>query len=188
MSAIQDQIRAAALAQGVDPAIALAVAQQESGFNQAARGTSGEIGIFQLMPGTATGLGVNPYDQAQNIQGGISFLASLYKQFGDWTKALVGYNAGPAAVIGGTAPSASLAYARSVLGKSAAYGTTPDVNLPPAQGSDSYYSGGVVGAGTYFGSAYTATSILGDLGQIPTWVWLGLVASIGILVVVKNRD
>jgi|GEM_PF-5639598 len=50
---IQNQISQEALAQGVPPSIALAVAQKESSFNPNAVGAAGEIGLFQLMPATA---------------------------------------------------------------------------------------------------------------------------------------
>src|ERR1700690_3086870 len=99
LSATQQQIVNAALAAGVDPAIALAVAQTESGFNQGAIGSSGEVGIFQLMPATAAGLGVNAYDLAGNIQGGIAYLGQMYSQFGNWNDALAAYNWGPANVM-----------------------------------------------------------------------------------------
>lgn len=79
---------------GISPAIALAVAQRESGFNQAARGTKGDTGIFQLMPNTAAGLGVDATDATQNIRGGVSYLAMLYRRYGDWNKALEAYNWG----------------------------------------------------------------------------------------------
>ena len=78
-------IYAQSLAQNVPPAIALAVAQQESGISQwtpsgnLVTGTSGEIGVFQIMPATAQGLGVDPTDVDQNISGGISLLSQLYE-------------------------------------------------------------------------------------------------------------
>lgn len=95
-----DQIRAlivsTAQTYGLDPNLALAVAQRESGFNQNARGTSGEIGVFQLMPATAADLGVDPYDVVQNIQGGVRYLKQMLNLFGgDVSKALAAYNAGP---------------------------------------------------------------------------------------------
>ena len=89
-----------ALTSGVPPAIALAVAQKESGVSQwtssggLVTGSSGEIGVFQLMPGTAASLGVDPTDLTQNIQGGITFLAQLYQKYGDWAQALSAYNSG----------------------------------------------------------------------------------------------
>src|SRR6185503_10835256 len=95
VSAITDLISTTAARLGVPLSIALAVAQRESGLNQNARGAAGEIGVFQLMPGTAAGLGVNPYDLNQNVEGGIRYLADNYRRFGDWELALQAYNGGP---------------------------------------------------------------------------------------------
>src|SRR4051812_21972426 len=85
---ISDDIASAASRYNVPPSVALAVAQRESGLNQNARGTSGEIGVFQLMPGTASDLGVNPSDLAQNIDGGVRYLSQMFQKFGDWRLAL----------------------------------------------------------------------------------------------------
>jgi soluble lytic murein transglycosylase-like protein len=109
-TSIQSLITSVANQFGVPPSIALAVAQKESGFNQAAVGSSGEIGVMQLMPATAAGLNVNPSDLNQNVQGGVSLLSSLYQQFGNWGDALAAYNAGP------THLAAGRSYASSVLG------------------------------------------------------------------------
>ena len=85
---------------GLNPALALAVAQQESGFNPNAVSKAGAQGVMQLMPGTAAQLGVtNPLDPAQNVQGGVTYLNQLLAQFGgDQAKALAAYNWGPANV------------------------------------------------------------------------------------------
>ncbi len=115
-SSIQSLITSVATQLGVPPSIALGVAQQESGFNQAAVGAAGEIGVFQLMPATAAGMNVDPSDLTQNVQGGVSLLASLYQEYGNWTQALEAYNAGPTAVNQGTVPSSSVSYASSILG------------------------------------------------------------------------
>ena len=126
LTAIQQQIVSAANSAGVDPGIALAVAQQESGFNQGAIGSSGEIGIFQLMPATAAGLGVNPADPMQNIQGGIAYLQQLYSKFGDWNDALAAYNWGLGNVLssGGVYPASVVGYIGSVLSKASSYGAS----------------------------------------------------------------
>lgn len=50
------------------------------------------------MPSTAKGLGVNPYDSAQNVLGGAKYLRSMIDQFGDVKTALAAYNAGPGRV------------------------------------------------------------------------------------------
>jgi soluble lytic murein transglycosylase-like protein len=115
-SSIQSLITSVANQLGVPSSIALAVAQKESGFNQNAVGAAGEIGVMQLMPATAAGLGVDPTDLNQNVEGGVSLLATLYQQYGNWTQALEAYNAGPTAVNQGTVPSSSVSYASSILG------------------------------------------------------------------------
>ena len=79
---------------GVEPAIMLSIAKTESGFRQEARGASGSIGVFQLMPGTAKHLGVNPYDLNDNIKGGILYYKSMYNILGSMEQAVAAYNLG----------------------------------------------------------------------------------------------
>lgn len=110
-----DLISAAAAKYGVPPSLALAVAQRESGLNQSAVGTSGERGVFQLMPGTAQQLGVDPTDLSQNVDGGVRYLSQMYSQFGDWRTALEAYNGGPGNVSRGTVSSAAQGYADAIL-------------------------------------------------------------------------
>ena len=89
-------ITAAALRYGVDPSLAVAQARAESNLNQAAMSPAGAIGVMQLMPATAAWLGVDPYNLAQNIDGGVRYLAMMLQQFGgDVKKALAAYNWGP---------------------------------------------------------------------------------------------
>lgn len=134
-TSVQSLITSVANQLGVPPSIALGVAQKESGFNQAAVGQAGEIGVFQLMPATAAGLNVNPSDLNQNVQGGVSLLASLYQQFGNWTEALEAYNAGPAAVNAGAVPASSVSYASSILG-SISLDSTPAVSASDSLTAD----------------------------------------------------
>lgn len=91
---IQSQIADTANRYGVPVEIALGVAKTETNFDQSKIGGKGEIGMFQLMPSTAKELGVDPYDLTGNIEGGVSYLAKMFARFGDWSKAILAYNAG----------------------------------------------------------------------------------------------
>ena len=96
---VVDEIVNQAIENGVEPALAVAIAKNESGFNQNAISPVGAIGIGQLMPDTATSLGVNPYDWKQNILGMIKYIKELWETFdGDIAKVIAAYNAGSAAV------------------------------------------------------------------------------------------
>ena len=95
----------------VDPLLVTALFHQESAFNMAAYSRTGAIGISQLQPETATGLGFDAADPKQNVEGGIKYLAlqlSRFRSAGEWapTYAVAAYNAGPEAVIkyGGIPP------------------------------------------------------------------------------------
>jgi hypothetical protein len=106
-SDIEQLIRNQATAQGLDPNFAVAVAKTESSLNPNAISPKGAIGLFQLMPTTAEGLGVDPTDPTQNIQGGVTLLSQLLTKYnGDTSLALAAYNAGPGAVskYGGVPP------------------------------------------------------------------------------------
>ena len=125
---------------GLDPNIALQVAQIESGLNQNARGAAGEIGVFQLMPATAADLGVNPYNLNENIQGGVRYLKQLLNQFGNLPQALAAYNAGPMRVSQASTagsnwfsgiPATTRSYVNTIL---AALGISTSTPTPAATG------------------------------------------------------
>ena len=123
---VQAELLAAAAQYGVPSQVMLNVAQTESGGNQAAIGpmtSSGEqaVGVMQLMPSTAIGLGVNPYDEVDNINGGAMYLSQMYRQFGSWNLAVAAYNDGPGniqQVLAGTKtlPTETANYVQKVLG------------------------------------------------------------------------
>ncbi|MCD4784429.1 MAG: lytic transglycosylase domain-containing protein [Candidatus Eremiobacteraeota bacterium] len=85
-----------------DPFLITALMSVESAFNMRAISPVGAIGLGQLMPGTASMLGVNPHNPDQNIDGSVRYLMYQMKR---WQKsgtpvvfALASYNAGPGAV------------------------------------------------------------------------------------------
>lgn len=83
------------LEMGLDPALALSIAQKESNFKHESRSRYGAVGVFQLMPRTASKMGYNPYSLNDNIKAGITYYKQMYKMFGSIELALAAYNAGP---------------------------------------------------------------------------------------------
>lgn len=73
-----------------------AIAKTESNFNPSAVSHAGAVGVMQLMPQTAAGLGVtNSYDARENILGGAKYISSLLEKYnGDVALSLAAYNAG----------------------------------------------------------------------------------------------
>ena len=92
----------------LDPDLVNSVIKAESGFNVRARSPKGAQGLMQLMPGTASQLGVpNAYDPQANVDGGTKYLRELLEKYNfDLVKALAAYNAGPQRVtqFGGVPP------------------------------------------------------------------------------------
>jgi len=94
------EIREAALRHGVPERLVSAVIRVESGFNPRAVSSKGARGLMQLMPGTASLLGVrNSFDPQENIDGGVRHLRGLMDRFPNSLPfALAAYNAGEQAV------------------------------------------------------------------------------------------
>ncbi len=99
-TAFQNEVKAAAQEFGVEEAVIRAIMHAESAYNPNALSRVGAQGLMQLMPATARRFGVsNAFDPAQNIRGGVEYLAWLLKRFnGNLTLAAAGYNAGEGAV------------------------------------------------------------------------------------------
>ena len=101
----QNAVRVAEAAKkaGVDPQLAVAIAFKESGLRMnAPRGSSGEIGIMQVMPATGKGMGFSEQDLSdpqKNIEAGVKYLKqALSETDGDTKLAAAYYNGGPGAL------------------------------------------------------------------------------------------
>jgi len=89
----------AARQHGVPPALVKAVIAAESLFDPDAVSHKGAQGLMQLMPTTASKLGVaDPFAADQNVSGGVRYLREMLDRYGDMRRALAAYNAGPTAV------------------------------------------------------------------------------------------
>jgi hypothetical protein len=80
---------------GIDPDLFVRMINRESSFDPTAVSPKGAIGLGQLMPGTASDLGVDPNDPIQNLTGAARYYKQQLEAFGNPMIALAAYNAGP---------------------------------------------------------------------------------------------
>jgi len=94
------EIHEISLQYDVDPALVQAVVRVESAFNPSAVSRKGAGGLMQLMPRTASALGVfDRFDPRENIRGGVRHLRYLLDRYrGNVAMAIAAYNAGEGAV------------------------------------------------------------------------------------------
>jgi soluble lytic murein transglycosylase-like protein len=117
---VSDLIKAASSKHAVNADLIRAVMRQESGFRPCALSTAGAMGLMQLMPDTASDLGVSdPFDPAANVDAGTRYLKQMLARYnGDVTLALSAYNASPGRVdkTGGVPPiSETMDYVSRIL-------------------------------------------------------------------------
>jgi soluble lytic murein transglycosylase-like protein len=86
---------------GVERELVCAVIEAESGWNARAVSSAGAAGLMQLMPDTAAAFGVRDrFDPAENIRGGVAYLAWLRDRYGGDRRLMVAaYNAGHGRVL-----------------------------------------------------------------------------------------
>jgi hypothetical protein len=101
LAAIPEHIKAAAQRHRLSEELITAVISVESNFDHAAVSQKGARGLMQLMPATATLIGVrDPHDPDENIDAGASHLRAMLDTFkGNLPLALAAYNAGQQNVI-----------------------------------------------------------------------------------------
>ena len=94
---LQEVVSSASVTHQIDPDLINSVIHAESNFNSHAISPKGAQGLMQLMPQTASRLGVNnSFDPESNVDGGTKYLRELLELYNwDMVKALAAYNAGP---------------------------------------------------------------------------------------------
>lgn len=117
---IHDAVTGSSQRYHLDPDLVNSVIRAESGFNPRAVSNKGAQGLMQLMPQTASNLGVsNAFDPQTNVDAGTRYLRELLERYNfDLIKALAAYNAGPQRVeqYGGVPPYREThAYVRRII-------------------------------------------------------------------------
>jgi peptidoglycan DL-endopeptidase CwlO len=123
-------IEQAASSNGIPASLLAALLYHESRFEPNVVSSAGAEGIAQFMPTTAAGMGIDPTNPTQSIEGAAQLLGSYTRQFGSYSDALAAYDAGSSAVerYGGIPPYAETqAYVPAVLSLAGLSGQSPTV-------------------------------------------------------------
>lgn len=175
----------ASAATGVPLNLLTAQALQESGGNQDAVGSSGEIGMLQVLPSTGASLGYSDLtDIDQNAMAGATYDAQLYAEYGSWDQALAAYNSGPGTVNDAISnygsswsngvPASTVNYYTNILGASglASTSSAPGGISTPTDDSDLYdTSTGLVSDVSGFFGNLSAWEIAAMAGVAALLVW-----------------
>ena len=123
---------------GIDPRVALAQIERESGFNPEARGAAGERGLAQFLPAAwqRFGFGLSfdaAFDPDYNLAAWAEYMKYLLGLFdGDLERALVGYNGGEGHLLDparfGPPSAAARRYAREILSRAGGGMTIPEIS------------------------------------------------------------
>lgn len=175
---------------GLDWSLFERLIQQESGWQQFEPGgriltsKSGALGVSQLMPATAAGLKVNPYDSTQNITGGARYLKQMLDYFhGDVVRGVAAYNAGPGFVETWNGTRQEL---HDILGKNGGHPYRQTEDYLDAILGKGWTTGGIDGGGTTGPPAPTIFNpaswfALPDAKEL-TYNVMGGLAGIGLLI------
>ena len=170
--AIAGLVRRIAREHNVDENQFLALVYQESRFNPCAKSPAGAVGLAQLMPGTASDLGVDPYNIEQNLRGGARYYRQQLRRYGaNVSLALAAYNAGHGNVqkYGGVPPfRETQGYVANITGKwLPAFGGSDKSGIPLNFGGGGAYEA----ARTSTLNAMGLTAAIGEgSGDVASWL------------------
>ena len=123
------EIASIANSEGVPPALAEAIAWQESGFNNSEVSNVGAVGVMQIVPDTWQWIGdhvatipLQPASASDNVRAGVLLLHALLAETGSYSETAAGYYQGLASISrNGTYPS-TRRYVASVLALMSRFG------------------------------------------------------------------
>ncbi len=156
-----------------------ALVKQESRFSVTAESPAGAYGLTQLMPDTASDMGVDRYDVMDNLRGGARYITAQLETFGTIPHALAAYNAGPGRVMeyGGVPPfPETQGYVRSisrfmaeylaVVGGADALGTLTPTDMALAEWSSVSHASIYYAADSHATAGQVISRLAAIIGQI----------------------